>query len=476
MNDAPKNATPSFAARLAELHSRLGYAQIPAANRAAMKRLLLDYLGVTIAGSRSDSGRIAREFARLQGRAAEATLIGGGGRVPMAAASFANAISCHSIELDDIDVLALFHFSPPVFSAALAVAEARNASGRELLAALASGCEVMERVSAASNNDLRNRAFHTTPTCGVFGATVAAGKLMKLNAAQLTSALGLAGAQASGLMEMYGPSMQKRFNPGPAARNGLTAAWMAKLGFTGADSILEGERGFLRAFAGGRGGSELAEGLDSPYELRIEFKPYSCARPIHNAIDCALEVRRTHAPAPEAIGSILVKRHPDWSEYHRNAAPRTYHEAQVSLPYSVAVALIEGGALLGQYTDRKLKNPAVRRLMGITKVETDATLPRGVSCHMTLTLASGERFTAQVDHPKGSIENPMSDGELKRKFESLALPVIGAAHVAAIADRVANLERLGDVGELIRLAVPASRRSAKRRSARRPERQRRNTR
>jgi 2-methylcitrate dehydratase PrpD len=95
---------------------------------------------------------------------------------------------------------------------------------------------------------------------------------------------------------------------------------------------------------------------------------------------------------------------------------------------------------------------------------------------MTMTLASGERFTAQVDHPKGSIENPMSDGELKAKFENLALPVIGAARVAAIADRVMNVERLGDVGELMRLAVPASRRPAKRRSARHPERQRRNTR
>src|SRR6185295_6892281 len=105
-----------------------------------------------------------------------------------------------------------------------------------------------ERVSKAANNSLRNRAFHTTPTTGVFGATIAAGKLLQLSPAKLSAALGLAGAQASGLMEMYGPSMQKRFNPGPAARNGVTAALMAQLGFTGAETIFEGERGFLRAF------------------------------------------------------------------------------------------------------------------------------------------------------------------------------------------------------------------------------------
>lgn len=431
-----------------------------------MKRLLLDYLGVAIAGSQTESGEVAREFAKLQGAAPEATLIGGRGRVPMAAASFANAISCHSIELDDIDVLALFHFSPPVFSAALAVAEAGGATGKELVAALAAGCEVMERVSMAANNDLRNRAFHTTPTCGVFGATVAAGKLMKLTPAKLTSALGLAGAQASGLMEMYGPSMQKRFNPGPAARNGVTAAFMAKLGFTGADTIFEGERGFLRAFAGRKDGAELVRHLGAPYDLRIEFKPYSCARPIHNAIDCALEIRRKYAPDPGDIRSIVVRRHPDWADYHRNTTPRTYHEAQVSLPYSVAIALVEGNALLGQYTDRKLGNAAVRRLMDLTRIETDGSLPRGVSCHATITLASGKAYVSQVDYPKGSIENPMSGDELRTKFESLAVPVVGQLRSSQIADAVMRIERCASVSELMRLTTAPSRKPPSVRSRR----------
>lgn len=460
-------AARTLARQVAEHHAKLSYNQVPAGSRHAMKRLLLDYLGVAIAGSQTESGVIAREFATLQGKAQEATLIGGRERVPMAAASFANAISCHSIELDDIDVLALFHFSPPVFSPALAVAEANGANGKDLLAALAAGCEVMERVSMAANNDLRNRAFHTTPTCGVFGATVAAGKLLRLTPEQLTSAFGLAGAQSSGLMEMYGPSMQKRFNPGPAARNGVTAAQMAKLGFTGADTIFEGERGFLRAFAGGKKGAELVRGLGKPYELQIEFKPYSCARPIHNAIDCALEIRLKNKPDLGAIRSIVVRRHPDWSDYHRNTAPRTYHEAQVSLPYSVAVALVEGKALLEQYTDRKLGNAAVQRLMKLTRIETDGRLPRGVSCHTTITLASGKKFVSQVDYPKGSIQNPMSDQELGVKFESLAVPVVGAARAARIADLVMHVERCNNVGELLRLTVPSSGKPRNKKSSRR---------
>jgi 2-methylcitrate dehydratase PrpD len=447
--------TTTIAARLATHFHQFDYRKLPQASQAAVKRLLLDYLGVAIAGSQTESGRIARAFALCPGGKAEASLIGDAARVPAAQAAFANAISSHSIELDDIDVLALFHFSPPVFSAALATAEKLGAHGKQLLVALAAGCEMMERVSKAANSSLRNRGFHTTPTCGVFGATVAAAKLYRLPPPKMTSAFGLAGAQASGLMEMYGPSMQKRFNPGPAARNGVTAVLMAHLGFTGADTIFEGERGFLRAFTDKSDASQLIAGIDHAYLLDIEFKPYSCARPIHNAIDCALEIRNRDQPALDAIQHIEMARHPDWAHYHQNKTPKTYHEAQVSLPYSVAVALKEGQALLKQYNDRKLKDPVLRRISDLTSITADASLPRGVSCKMTMTLNDGRRFVSQVDYPKGSIQNPMSDDELRAKFDSLAAPVIGAARAAQIAELAGEVDKCGDVSELMRLtAIP----------------------
>lgn len=443
----------TIANQLAQHFHQFDYRRLPDASRIAIKRLLLDYLGVAIAGSQTESGHAARMFAQCAGVKAEATLIGDSVRVPAAPAAFANAISSHSIELDDIDVLALFHFSPPVFSAALAAAEQHSASGKQLLVALAAGCEMMERVSRAANSSLRNRGFHTTPTCGVFGATVAAAKLCRLTPAKLASAFGLAGAQASGLMEMYGPSMQKRFNPGPAARNGITAAAMAHFGFTGADTIFEGERGFLRAFTDKSDASQLTAGLDQPYQLDIEFKPYSCARPIHNAIDCALEIRRQHQPKLDDIKHIDMARHPDWAHYHQNKTPRTYHEAQVSLPYSVAVALKEGQALLKQFTDRKLKDPVLRRLSGLVDITVDASLPRGVSCKMTMTMNDGRQFVSQIDYPKGSIQNSMSDAELRVKFDALATPVIGAAHATQLADLVADVEEVSDIGKLMRLTA-----------------------
>jgi 2-methylcitrate dehydratase PrpD len=123
----------------------------------------------------------------------------------------------------------------------------------------------------------------------------------------------------------------------------------------------------------------------------------------------------------------------------------------VSLPFSVAVALIEGEALLKQYSDRNIRNAEVKRLMHATSIAEDATLPRGVSCRMTATLRDGRTLTSQVDYPKGSIQNAMSETEMRAKFDSLAGPVVGAKRAAALAEQVMTLEKVSDVGELMKL-------------------------
>jgi 2-methylcitrate dehydratase PrpD len=199
------------------------------------------------------------------------------------------------------------------------------------------------------------------------------------------------------------------------------------------------------------------QGLHRTYKLEIEFKPYSCARPIHNAIDCALAIRVQHRPDLNAIQRIVMARHPDWAHYHQNPTPRTYHEAQVSLPFSVAVALRDGAALLKQYTDANIANPLIKRLSNRVEFVVDKRLPRGVSCRMTMQMVDGRKLTSQVDYPKGSIQNAMSDAELRAKFEHLAAPVLGSQRAARLADAVRHLERCANVRSLMQLAVPAKR-------------------
>jgi 2-methylcitrate dehydratase PrpD len=251
---------------------------------------------------------------------------------------------------------------------------------------------------------------------------------------------------------MYGPSMQKRFNPGPAARNGVTAGILAGLGFTGTNTIFEGERGFCRAFSDAFDAGELTKDLDETYALQLEYKPYSCARPIHNAIDCALDIRRQMKEPLAAVRAIAMRRHPAWAHYHLNAEPKTYHEAQVSLPYSVAIALIEGGALPPQYQDEKLGDPEIRRLSSLVKVMPDENLPRGVSCHMTLETDDGASYAAQVDYPKGSIQNPMTPAEMDQKVHMLGDNVLGAEAVARLLDLISRLESLASLDDLMTVA------------------------
>jgi 2-methylcitrate dehydratase PrpD len=421
--------------------------------RQEAKRLLLDFLGVAIAGSQMSTGRISSRFAVELGGPAEATLAGGGTRVAAVHAAFANAIAAHSIELDDVDEDAYFHYGPPVLSAALAAAEKVHASGPRLLLGVVAGCETMTRLSRALNPSLRNRGFHTTPTCGVFGATAAAGVLLGLSDSELVSAFGLAGAQASGLMEMYGPSMQKRFNPGPAARNGVTAAIMGQAGFTGADTILEGDRGFAVAFAGPFDAELFRKDLGTEIPIPIEYKPYSCARPIHNAIDAMLELRERGACTAD-LKDITLYRHPLWADYHLIPEPRSFHEAQMSLPYSAALALTVGQALPEHYARVGQGDDEVMALSRRIHVRADASLARGVSVRAVAHSRDGQEITATVDYPSGSRQRPLTWAQLEAKFHTLCTGILGEHAAQSLAEAARRVDSLDDVSQLTRWLAP----------------------
>jgi 2-methylcitrate dehydratase PrpD len=254
-------------------------------------------------------------------------------------------------------------------------------------------------------------------------------------------------------MEFYGTSMQKRFNPGPAARAGVISALLADRGFTGADTILEGDRGFFRAFSDHFSPRKLSDGLGKEFPIYIEYKPYSCARPIHNAIDAALELRRKHGIDPSKICGIKVFRDPRWAEFHRTKKPRTYHEAQVSLPYSVAVSFAEGKAFLNEYSDEKLKDPLIQKLSEMVEIQAISGLSREVSCRMQVELRDGSKYVSQVDSPKGSIQNPMTLAERREKFRILSSDVLNEREQKEVEESVFEIEKAKDVSRLFSMVV-----------------------
>jgi 2-methylcitrate dehydratase PrpD len=431
----------------------LEYSSIPDHILTEMKVLLLDYLGVALGGTRTESGRIAAQFSRDFGEKGEATIIGFGYRVSAPSAAFSNAILSHSIELDDVDSLSYVHFSPPILSAALAMGEKVHSSGKDLLVALVAGCDLVARLSSAMNPSLRDRGFHTTSTCGVFGAAAASAKLLHLEFQGMVNTLGLAGGQASGLMEFYGTSMQKRLNPGPPARGGTISALLAQRGFTGAETILEGERGFLKAYSDRFDLRLLLDGLGRTFPIALEYKPYACARPIHLAIDCALAIGREHRIDPAQISNITVFRHPRWAHYHMIKRPRTYHEAQMSLPFAVAVSLVEGDAFLEQFSEEKLKDARIQKLSGMVESRTIDGLPRDVSCRMEVTLKDGAHYVTQVDYPKGSMQNPMTPDERRAKFKKLSSGILDEDKQRRVEERIFDLENREDISEILELVV-----------------------
>jgi 2-methylcitrate dehydratase PrpD len=445
-----KKTMPSLSEQLSDYFCQLQLQDLPEEKIHDIKRLILDYLGVAARGSTSPAGRLAIAFAENQHSAPQATIIGSPHRCAPMLAAFANAVSNHSIEMDDVDHLALFHFSSPVVSAALAIAEKVGASGEALLTAVYAGCELMARLSTAMNPSLRNRGFHTTPVCGVFGAALAAGRLLKSSPKAVSHGLGLSGSMSAGLMEFYGRSLQKRFNPGPAAQNGVMAAELAHSGFSGSSLIFEGERGFLNAFTDRFDASALTRGLGHEFPVYIEFKRYACARPIHNAVDCALSIRATSDIDPGSLKKIQVSRHPDWAHYHQLYSPSNINEAQVSLPYSVAVAFKEGDAFLDQYDERLLKNSDIQALMAKIRVKAEASLPEGVSCKMVVETLEGREISSQVDHPKGSLGNPLTDAELIQKAKWLSAVWLEEAAMERVAEAVFGLEKQSALDALLK--------------------------
>lgn len=439
--------TPTASRTLARRLGRRGYDDLPVRVRASTEAMLADYLAVASAGSRTETGGIAyRTAVDLYGSAGTSTVIGRTGRLSADGAAFVNATAAHSLEFDDIDATSFLHYGAPVASAALAVAEREHADGRALVAAVAAGNELMARLNRALNPGMRDRGFHTTTALGPFGGALANGMLLGLDEDGLVDALAFAGAQASGLMEIYGASMQKRFNPGFAARNGVFAALLAAAGARGEESVLEGAGGFGAAFGGGLDADRLLDDLGTSEQARLEIKPYACVRPLHSALDAVIALRTRHGFLPGDIAAIVVHRPPGWADYFLSPSPRSRHEAQVSLPYAVAAAAVYGDADPERF--EVTSEPGVLALAARVTAETDSGLPTDLASLVEIRLVSGESMSELHVHPLGSAEEPLDEERRRRKADRLMRPVYGAA-TSGLVDQAFGVRDTPDVAGLL---------------------------
>ncbi|MFE8954468.1 MmgE/PrpD family protein [Streptomyces althioticus] len=441
---------------------------IPAAVRERAKHLLLDGVACALVGARLPVSRVGVQGVTALDDAGDAVIIGWGGRTTSApSAAMINSSFIQGFELDDYHPVAPLHSNSLILPALLAaVPRIGKVPGTRFLLGALLGYETGPRVGLALHGgEMLSRGWHSGPVFGTHAAAAAAGTLYRLDAAGFEDALGIAGTQSGGLMAAQFESMVKRMQHGFAARNGLTAAALAASGYVGIKRVFEREYGgFLSTFGEGRSPDpdQIAGTLGSTWETeRIAVKAYAAMGGLHAAIDAALELRHG-LPAPaEDIEHIRV----DVSEaaYHHGGwqadRPLEPIGAQMNLAYAAATALIDGAALLDQFTAERINRDDVWRLIERTEVRHDPAFDRlardeRLTTRLTLTLKDGSVRTIEVAHPRGTGDRHLSNTDIATKYRDLTHALVTPERQAAIEQAVLGIDHLEDITELTDLLTP----------------------
>ncbi len=427
------------------------------------KYFCLDFAGVTLNGSTTDSAKAVVEALESVGRSGASTVVGRNQRVLPEYAAMANGTAFHSIEMDDVNNEACLHPGVTAFPTALAMADVAQVSGKEFITSVVAGYDVIIRLGRALKGaEHYARGFHPTGTCGAFGAAAVAGRLLGLKDDSFLHALGIAGSQTSGSMEYLAQgAWTKRLHPGWASHSGIWAALLARSGYTGPTTILEGRDGFLQAYSGDPDPSLVLKDLGVEYQVtRTSVKPHTCCRFKQGPIDCLLDLRSTYGLDPMDVAEVRVgvlsagmKLVSDPIESKRH--PVSVVDMQFSMPFGAAVALTHGRASLAEYQEGMPENPQVRHIMErtncITDPKLDASFPKQFPAWAEVDLTDGRTLRSELEFPKGDPENPVTWDEMKEKFLLLSAPVISSERQQEIITAVESLEQMSDVRQFAAL-------------------------
>lgn len=453
---------PSTTRVVAEFAVGLRYEDLPEDIIANAKRCILDSLGCGVYGATKPwSQSVARVVKRL-GQAQTATAWGMKLRADPLGAAFINGTAAQGFELDDCHDQSMSHYGAGVVPSVMAAAEGLgHFDGKQIILATVVGYELGTRIGNTVSPSAFHRGFHPCGLTSTFAAAAAVGKMLGLNVDQYVSALGLAGSQAAGLMASQFGAMAKRFHSGKAAQNGIIAAMSAQEGLTGVRNVLEAPYGgFCSTYSDKYDLDYATRGLGSDYEMRRNgFKRYSSLASSQTSVDALREIRAKHGIKGEDVSKVLVEttevvyRHCGWPY-----VPAETITAQMNLPYTAAVTLLEGNAFVDQYTDDKLHDPNIVDLANRIEVKVDPKLDalgpdemRAVN--VTVTMKSGEKLTEKVLYRSGHWKNPLSDDTLREKFRDLAGRVLVSDAVKSIESVVLTLEKQADPGASLGAAL-----------------------
>lgn len=422
--------------------------------RERVKQLFLDFLGVALGGrGLGDSTEAVLRAAQglRKGARGACTVVGERHLYPPPIAAFLNGTFAHTLDFDDTHRESITHPGTPIFATLLALAEVHHAPGEKFLEAALAGYEVTCRIGNAHGEGVHRRGFHPTATTGIFGAVAAGARILDMSMDKALHALGLAGSMASGSLQfIVSGGWNKRVHVGLAAHNALYALALAEAGVQGARWPLEGEKGYLRAYAEGPVVLEKAlEGLGNGdwQVLHTAVKPYPSCRYNHAVVDAIIALTRRYEIDAGEVARIEVALPPIGyalvavpSEEKRR--PRNSVDGQFSVYFASAVSLLERGLTWGSY--QRLSDAQVLSLMDKVVAVADASVG-GMGARVAIEGRSGQRWEIAVPYPLGEPENPLPWEGFAEKFRTLASTVLPSPSVQAILQRVPTLEGEGDM-------------------------------
>ncbi len=448
--------TTDPAAALANHVATTQFADLPPATVTATKRDLQDTLGCALGGSGAPGIPELLRLYRSWAGAAQAGLLLVGGRLPAPQAAFIHGAMAHALDFDDTyDRGGSIHPGASVLGAALATADLLGTvSGRDLILAATLGLDVSNRIALAATVD---RGWHRTAAIGVFGATAVAGKLLKLTAAQLHHAFGIALSQAAGSRQcILDGALTKRLQAGHAAQAGMIAALLAADGITGGDGIFAGRFGFFELYQpGGYDLTRLTAELGGAFRGdEVSFKPYPCGRPLHAAIDAAIALHHSLDLNASNIGDVTVTGDPRLIVDYFNGAPQKRRptqivEAQFALPCLIANGLLYGRVGIDEVA--RFDDPAVLALAARMQGE-----PGEPTTAITVRRSDGRHARQVTAIPLGAPENPLSDAQQIAKFRDCAAHAVrpvASGTLDAVLGELASLEHAPDARRLAALLI-----------------------
>ena len=432
--------------RLAEYAAGLHYEDLPPDVVQRAKDCITDTVAVIVLGNGLPWSRIVAAYAQRVGAGGRSRILGADGPTLHApAAALANGTLAHAFESDNLTKPgAGVHPGATLLPPGLAVAQERGSSGRELITAVVAGFEVMYRIGLATKHSNERRGFHAPGTTGPFGAAVAAGVLLGLDAPRMTNALGIAGSLAGGLMEFARSgtgAMVKRLHLGRAGESGVMAANLAADGFTGPRSVIEGEAGFLKVFCTEWDMADLTRGLGSEFMTRrLCLKRFPVHMTAHTPVQAVLELQAAHGFTGADVDRVTVAGSERMATINNIADPTDIMMAQYSIPFCVALALFRDPRDPASFDDSALLDADIRSMCGRVSVivAEPPTKVAGASI-VTIQLKDGRSFTREVEEFSGTPARPLDRAELRDKFVTLTRMRYGA-EAAGLFERLQNLE------------------------------------